>query len=416
MSSISHFPRMRVIRPAIKAYPRFGTQPSPLHPTLYSFQGNRQSKRCFHIGPTIATALQGTQDLILSFHHATHTPWFITIPLVALGVNLLFRLPFNIYTQKIQQRRAKLAPILQAWNTRIQRDIALEGVPPSQREAEVKTRFGRTTARIWKKFGLQDWKLYANTLGIPFWLVGIDAIRRLCGGPTGILGHLFLGSGQANTTAAAAAVTEGRAIEKGADDVAMPSSMGTSENPAGLVPAVEPSSGSDIADTIVHAAADPSLTTGGVLWFPDLTVADPWHVLPLALSAILVANVWPKTAAGRQAVFNMAGGPTESNTRLDLGMRGRLGLHRGLFVVSLLVGPLTMNLPAALHLYWISSSTLSWATQKMLARMYPVGGNSIQPCKGIELPVIRPKRDEAQAKKDIKEMPLEMSNNSAKVR
>ncbi|RYP12133.1 hypothetical protein DL767_011469 [Monosporascus sp. MG133] len=357
---------------------------------------------CFHVGPAIGTAIQGSQDLILSFHNVTHLPWCLTIPLVALGVNLLFRLPFNIYTHRIQQRRAELTPILQAWIKRIGDDVHRERVPPSRRRAETKARFDRVTRRIWGKFGLQEWKLYGNLLGLPFWLVGIDAIRRLCGGPRGLLGRWVFGPGEAEASTMATATAEAAKGGAAAADTAIPSS-GTSSIPAGSVPATDLSSSTDgVAEAISHVAAEPSLTTGGCLWFPDLTVADPWHVLPLVLSGILVLNLWPRSAAGRRQLLNMGntaapGGqePATSDNNLTSGARFRAGLHRGLMLVSLMMGPLTMDLPAALHLYWISSSAVSWATGNVLRRLYPVGGNAVEPCKGIELPVIRGKRDEA---------------------
>ncbi|RYP69045.1 hypothetical protein DL770_008323 [Monosporascus sp. CRB-9-2] len=387
---------MRAIRPRIGTWPRLLRFSSPFH------RHGHQSKRCFHVGPAIGAAIQGSQDLILSIHNVTHLPWYLTIPLVALGVNLLFRLPFNIYTHRIQQRRAELAPILQAWTKRIGDDIHRERVPPSRRRAEAKARFDRVTRRIWRKFGLQEWKLYGNLLGLPFWLGGIDAIRRLCGGPRGLLGRWVFGPGEAEASTMATATTEAAKGGAAAADAAIPSS-GTSSIPAGSVPAADlPSSTDGVAQAISHAAAEPSLTTGGCLWFPDLTVADPWHILPLALSGILVLNLWPRSAAGRRSLLNMGSTaapsgqePATSDNNLTTGARFRAGLHRGLMLVSLMMGPLTMDLPAALHLYWISSSAVSWATGNVLRRLYPVGGNAVEPCKGIELPVIRGKRDEA---------------------
>lgn len=31
----------------------------------------------------------------------------------------------------------------------------------------------------------------------------------------------------------------------------------------------------------------PSLQTGGLLWFPDLTAADPFYILPLAVTGTM---------------------------------------------------------------------------------------------------------------------------------
>ena len=360
---------MRAVRPALSGV--FRTRycsrsfllPTILHST--AFTGQRQPRRSFHVGPAVGAALQGTQELIVSFHELTHMPWFITIPLTALGISALFRLPFSIYAQNIRQRRATLTPILQAWNARIQRDVDSEGVPSARREREARTRLNKTTKRIWKRFGLQDWKMFVNVLGLPFWLLGIDSVRRLCGGPRGILGRWIFGAGGADASAAVPSETEG------------------------------------LADSIIQTAVEPSLTTGGTLWFPDLTVADPWHILPFALSAILVANLWPSTDAGRRALLNLGPRSQQSSAadpaKLRTSARVALRLQRSMLPVPLLIGPLTMDLPAALHLYWIASASASWATTKILKRVCPSSGNAIAPCKGSELFVIRPKRSADRA-------------------
>ena len=349
------------------------------------------------MAPAIGAALQGTQDLIVSFHELTYTPWFLTIPLVALGVTVFFRLPFSIYTQKVHQRRAALAPLLQAWSARCQRDVDDQRVPPARRQEEVRERFGRLSKRVYKRFGLRDWKLFTNVLGLPFWLLGIDAVRRLCGGPRGILGRLVFGADDAQKSASGS--------EKGELAETAMSTSGTSSIPSGSLPGPDLSPAADVVDTIAQTAAEPSMATGGILWFPDLTVADPWHVLPFALSAILVANLLPSTNAGRRALFNLGPKPSspgsdassdagKSAMQTSMGARIALRFQRAMVPVSLLIGPLTMDLPAALHLYWITSASAGWATKKILTRVYPLGGNAVPACTGAELFVIKPKRQD----------------------
>ena len=399
MTSVPH--TMRAIKPALSRFPRIRPRLQPL--------SQRPLQRSFHVGPAIGAALQGTQDLVVSFHELAHTPWFLTIPLIAVGISVLFRLPFSIYTQKIHQRRAALSPVLQAWNARIQYDIDAERVPPARRETEARTRFAAVSKRVWKRFGLQDWKLFTNVLGLPFWLLGIDAIRRLCGGPRGILGHFVFGAGEAPQSISGS--------EKGELADSAVSASGTSSIPSGSLPGPDPSAAIDVADTVMHAAAEPSLATGGILWFPDLTVADPWHVLPFALSAILVANLWPSTNAGWRALLNMDPRPPSPDSKApssssssssaenrdsqpingSRNARIAMRLQRGMLPVSLLLGPLTMDLPAALHLYWITSATASWATKKILTRAYPLSGHAVPPCTGVEVFTIRPKRQAEEA-------------------
>ena len=45
----------------------------------------------------------------------------------------------------------------------------------------------------------------------------------------------------------------------------------------------------------------PSMTDGGMLWFTDLTVADPYYALPIASSAVFLLTVELGAADGMQA-------------------------------------------------------------------------------------------------------------------
>ena len=45
----------------------------------------------------------------------------------------------------------------------------------------------------------------------------------------------------------------------------------------------------------------PSLTVGGALWFTDLTIADPYYLLPVTASAIFLLTVELGAADGMQA-------------------------------------------------------------------------------------------------------------------
>lgn len=47
----------------------------------------------------------------------------------------------------------------------------------------------------------------------------------------------------------------------------------------------------------------PSMTVGGALWFTDLTVADPYYLLPITASALFLLTVELGAADGMQACF-----------------------------------------------------------------------------------------------------------------
>ncbi|KAI1337385.1 hypothetical protein F5Y15DRAFT_160645 [Xylariaceae sp. FL0016] len=313
-----------------------------------------RQKRCIHLQPAIETAIQGTQDIILGLHTVTHTPWCLTIPLVAAGVGLLFRFPLNAYIQRIHQRRTRLVPLMQAWASRIAREISKEGSVLSATMPEFERRQQKLHNELYAKFGVPWWKTYCNLLSFPFWLLAIDAIRRLCGGPSGLLGSLFLGTGADRT-----------AISTGTD-------------------------GLPIAEATRYMA-EPSLALEGCLWFSDLTIPDPYHILPYLLSVTLAANVLPKTGAQLRALFGLKPRQEEYQVAKP-GSTNQMRLQRFLFFVALSVGPITQGLPAALHLYWLSSSATHWATQRLLNYTMPVRNSLQHRCAGSEMPVIRPQR------------------------
>ncbi|KAK1829249.1 hypothetical protein QBC39DRAFT_357049 [Podospora conica] len=133
-----------------------------------------------------------------------------------------------------------------------------------------------------------------------------------------------------------------------------------------------------------------SLATGGCLWFPDLTAADPLHVLPFALSAVLVMNVLPGTRAGKMLVFGMGRGKT-----VAVGGETPLRLTRAFLIMALAIGPCTMDLPAAIHLYWLSSASLTLLQAKMIPYLLPMpmtDSADMRPCTENEMRFIRPTR------------------------
>ncbi|KAK0705399.1 hypothetical protein B0H67DRAFT_466655, partial [Lasiosphaeris hirsuta] len=328
--------------------------------------------RSFSAAAALDTTLLSAQDLFTGLHSLTGTPWFITIPLIALSINLVARLPLTIYTRGIAQRRAELAPLFRAWSARHTKDVVLNP-QVSQRLTgdalvkEVEARFKKTSKRLFKTFGVQRWRDYTGLAVFPVWLLGIEALRRLCGGPRGFIGTLVLGP------------TNAQPQDGAADAVA------ASSNPTDAI------SITDVAQVVTPdlgpAGADFSLANGGCLWFPDLMMADPLHILPFALSAILVANVLPRTQSGYRALLGM----DDATNKLGL-TEGRRRLTRVFLIMAFAIGPVTMNLPAALHLYWISSSTITFIQTWLVNWFKPLPEVTVRPCKGSESLVIRPTR------------------------
>ncbi|KAI0904269.1 hypothetical protein F4823DRAFT_615555 [Ustulina deusta] len=381
---LSHWSSSHHLRPGrlTTAAPRIS--PSPPHHIQHG-------RRAFHWQSTVSAAIEGSQNLIVDLHAVTHLPWFLTIPLVAFTVGAVFRLPFSIYTQRILQRRAGFHSLLQAWNSQIQYDVQREGIPASSRLSEVKRRQEKVLRRIYQKLGLQTWRLWGSVLSFPFWLVAIDSVRRLCGGPRGLLAELISGSGGPGESTAASGA--------GAASTTTALPPGSVADPSILDPAVI----SSAVETTRTAVIDPALTFEGCLWFTDLTASDPYHILPMALSATLVLNLLPKSrdvfmdrvrvALGRQpksARAQMLAG----DEKVGFGESVSAKFHIWLIGLAALVGPLTLNLPAALHLYWLASSVTNGLFAKGLRHLMPVKSRLLKRCTGIERPVIRPQREQ----------------------
>ncbi|OTB08935.1 hypothetical protein M426DRAFT_6967 [Hypoxylon sp. CI-4A] len=345
-------------------------------PNRLSLYDSRQSKtRSFSIAPAALAVVQTTQDAIISIHSVTHIPWFLVIPCVAVGINLVFRLPSTAYTHKIQHRQSKLSLVLQGWGWRVLRDVQKEGIPPARQEKEAMKRYKKVISRVHRSMGLQQWKLYSSVFTLPFWLVGIESVRRLCGGPRGILGAFL--TGRAEDTPAEASIPQ--------QPHSTASPVDITEEATGQL--------ADIDTTISPIVLpDPSITVEGCLWFQDLSAADPYHILPLLLSVTLVANMLPATSAGLRQLFGLTSG--NDSTLVTPAAQRQLRFRRGLLLVGALVGPITADLPAALHLYWLSSSATLWATSRILRHFMPLETKAVKRCKGAEANVIRPRRSE----------------------
>lgn len=344
-------------------------------------------------------------------HSVAGMPWWLAIPYVALTVNLVARLPLTVYCRRVAQRRAELTPLLRAWYARHARDVHGEtlgsdddGTSKLARSSmgimqkETAARFRATSKRLYRRFGAQQWKDYLSFAVFPFWLTAIEALRRLCGGPRGLLGNLVFGAKSGG---------DGAASQAAAADVAKDPDF-PSPSDATVAFAKDANAGSvtpvDAAvqiagDQVLPLGADPSLATGGCLWFPDLMVPDPLHVLPFMLSAMLVLNIMPKTERGIRALFGLQGeqsapapGSGAASPTVAVGEnKGRQRLQRALMAVALLVGPATMGLPAALHLYWISSSAITLIQTETISRLMPMP-KFPAPCTGSENILIRPRR------------------------
>ncbi|XP_039287317.1 mitochondrial inner membrane protein OXA1L [Nilaparvata lugens] len=90
-----------------------------------------------------------------------------------------------------------------------------------------------------------------------------------------------------------------------------------------------------------------SLHNGGLYWFTDLTVPDQYYLLPALTCITLFANI----------EIGASGKITGPNSHLlKYFMRG----------IPVVIFPFIMNFPGVLHLYWLSSNTISLLQTSMI--------------------------------------------------
>ncbi|KAK4228315.1 hypothetical protein QBC38DRAFT_475391 [Podospora fimiseda] len=294
------------------------------HPTIRPQFGSKHAAivvgslqhRPLTFGATISAAITYTDHALSFLHTAMGTPWYITIPIFALGFSCI-KTPIVLYNLERNRKARKLLPLLSATLLSTEKDALYKLIPrpklflsritkPSQKQRRLIAR--KEFERAW---GIQPWKVFAsNLLPFPFWLLGIEAIRKHCGGPGGIL-SAFAG---------------------------------------GLKPEEADTAGIHVQDAVVQGL-DSTMTTGGCLWFTDLTAADPYCILPMALSAVLLFKAKPWSPSNQALLFGVE---EKSTARPAL-----KGIARAQLLFCIVIGPATIHLPAAMHLYWLTTSILA---------------------------------------------------------
>lgn len=255
--------------------------------------------------------------------HGAGVPWYLTIPLVALGINTAIRLPTQLYMQKLDNKRAAVKPLLVAWMTR-HAGTPFRG-PLAKKPLHVTKQAEKSRRRLYRAWGVQTWKMFIPlTSMLPFVIVS-EALRRLSG-------VSLYTSGAAASTTADASISAAKA--------------------AGEVLAQAPITG-----------ADASLSTGGCLWFPDLMATDPYLGLPLVCSALLAANIFSRMSAADWHKALLEHRPAE--TVLQKFARGLLRLS--IFVP---IFPLCFTyLPTSVFLYWTANFALQLVNVNLVKRI-----------------------------------------------
>lgn len=304
----------------------------------------RSDRRAFHAtSPShfLETCFEFTYTILNGLHTVTGLPWAATLPLAGVGIRILLVGPFSIASQKVAQRRLDSQPLRHAWSHQLKKEVftkyAASG--PIVTQKALSRALSQKSKEIDSRMGTQRWKEYLQLVQLPIFLVVIETIRKMSGVHDGLLGLI--------------------------------SKATLSANPG------DETHGHDelIRDTSVPVVQ--SLAEEGAFWFPNLLVPDPFSALPFILSGTLLINIYLQK---RQAH--------------NLGKWGRR-YSNAITAICFMVGPLTLQLPAAMHVYWLSTSTFAIG-QNLLLQKYMHRVPPVKPCAE------RPKREMLGAAKPIK--------------
>lgn len=295
------------------------------NPSKSLIQGSPYTRRRnLHVGALVGDAVRLTADAFTWVHTSTGMPWYITIPLMAVGVNLTFRLPLQYYVAQLRQQRKQLHPLIDAWARRHTNTIMREQphLPDRIARLRIAGSIEKSRRRIYKNFGVQRWKAIAPLLSMFPFITISEALRRKCGAPLGWISH-SIGLGNVQST-----------------DFNL-------QNAASMV--------------------DPSFVNGGCLWFTDLTSMDPYFGLPLLCTAVLGWNIWGRLPrAHLRALLTL--GPVDKETVPLTNVQKALG--RTMLLVP--VFPLLFaDLPSGIFLYWATSFALTNVNETFLRRYLP---------------------------------------------
>ncbi|KAJ2893555.1 mitochondrial export translocase Oxa2 [Zalerion maritima] len=320
-----------VTRPSLNPQRQQSEHQRHLDFVLNNCQHPIPSSRRYFIESTFAAS----HAVITSLHAVT--PWYLTIPLFSLVVNLVCRYPFAIKVHSIRLRQARLRSLeslfVRAYVAadRDQRE-SIEG-PGSRVNVGVKEfkRLHGTTDR--------GWVVLSAALTFPAWVFGGETIRRVTGSSVGLVGLIVGGDG----------------------------------------------------DSQFKYLADPAMATEGLPWAMDLTTGDPYHVLPLVLGLAMLARAAPRNKKELIELFSLSG---HQGNSVGVSSMGSRVLKRYSLVFSAIFPMLIWNLEAALQLYWLStivcSSVGSAAIMSYMTRnnayLVWIRKTRLGPDKGIDYP------------------------------
>jgi len=281
------------------------------------------SYRSFHASPRpqfVEQVIPIAYSIIDGIHSTTGLSWAYTLPLSAFLIRATFVLPVSIYSRLNIKKQAALAPLINTWQHPLRKQVMQE-IAASGKVAHP----ARAHVTLLRKTKEKRDELYRRW-DCPRWKTWLPILQL----PVWLT-----------------------AIE------AIREMCGQKSGLLGMVFRTK-------VDGIAQVLpVEESFATEGMLWFPDLMLSDPNLILPFILSGTIYLNI--SRGSGKNIVLPW-----------------QRGLDRALKLVALAIGPLTLNIPSGMLLYWIASSSFAYAQATILEKAIPLKSASVIPLKSSE--------------------------------
>jgi inner membrane protein COX18 len=297
-----------------------------------------------------------------------NVPWYAAIPLTAFVTRGLLVTTAGAWARAIMARYLGLHPLRQALAFQKRNEILQRGNFRTTKEAmlTVKKEVNEEVAKLDQRWNVSLRGQLGWTLAqIPIFFAMAEAIRQKCGARDGLLGLGFSAFKSKNAETAVGDMADGAQTDV-ADmgDYAQTTVSDIGVEPHTLVADMGLDAQTSLGNIVGTTSTwfEPSLANEGMLWFENLLLPDPTGALPFVVSALMFTNIYM------------------TKNSMDDVKSWSLLIRRSLLGVSLLVGPLCQAMPAALMLYWTSSTSSVILWNAWLDWKYPAPRN-LTACK-----------------------------------
>ncbi|PWY76238.1 mitochondrial export translocase Oxa2 [Aspergillus heteromorphus CBS 117.55] len=278
--------------------------------------------------PFLNEALELSSTFIHSVHSISGLPWALSIPLTAVIVRMTVAMPFQLYSKMQAHRENEVQPLQVSWAKHYRNKVYEEktgklptdnvSLQPRER-MQVLTLVRQKKKAISRHMGIPRFWRVANFLQIPVWISVMEGLRAMSGNNRGLVPW--------------------------------------------LLSCMEPAA--QAGETPLRLMVEPSLATEGALWFPDLLAGDPTGILPIVLTGSILLNI----RCGWKVP------PLK-----DLAHLPKIEMYKKFFTrgIRLFIQILALNvgvssylweMPAALMIYWTTSTTMATLQTLFLDRV-----------------------------------------------